>query len=557
MGDMILYRSGGGGTASIYGYPPNPVTNFVAKGKNKSVSLTWNDPDDLVMADGTVVSWAYTRIVRKTGSYPKDENDGTTVVQSSTKNQYAENGYLDTNLTNLTTYYYCAFTCSDDGIFNTERVGVTVQPTPYKIMTMKINEADSNPSTCCTYADDAIGMPSGVSENAVSQWQSFFKYKPCIVKNGVVSGYLNPNDWTKFDTGSASNIATIDNDPNSDVMIEFPRMGLDISKAGNIITIRITDDPDASGFVYDSFRWDGKLYDHLYIGAFPLELVSNTGVSHPTVGFDTGAEKYCAQYFGTRTEWLEYINSDKKKTDRWFYIHYANRMLIMAMTLMQFKTLQFNSIYRFGNLPHNIRTTGSAAVKQLYSFGMVTAYQYYSNEASVRLFGIDSMIHWGVSSYNQAYSEYYDGAFFYKRTLYYLDDMKPNPQSFDTDKTTRYKKYSMDDYGVPVKLSGLGTVNWFITKTAGNPYFGFIPTEASGGSTTTYYCEVAEFDIASNNSNGNGSHWDVWRNFDYASTSSNDTCGFFSQQTTPLNASYEALGDYGNEEGLLRLCYLN
>ena len=554
MGDMILYRAGGGGTASIYGYPPNPVTNFVAKGKNKSISLTWNDPDDLVMADGTVVSWAYTRIVRKTGSYPKDENDGTTVVQSSTKNQYAENGYLDTNLTNLTTYYYCAFTCSDDGIFNTERVGVTAHPIPYKIMTMKINESDSNPSTCCTYADDAVGMPSGVSADAISQWQSFFKYKPCIVKNGVVSGYLNPNDWTKFDNGSASNIANIDSDPNSDVMIEFPRMGLDISKAGNIITIRITDDPDASGFIYDSFRWDGKLYDHLYIGAFPLKLVSNTGVSHPTVAFSNGAEEYCAQYFGTRTEWLNYISTDKKKTDKWFYIHYANRMLIVAMSLLQFKTLRFNSIYQHNNLPHSIYSSNK---EDLYSIGMFTGYKCGSYEDSIRLFGIDSMVHWGDSTYNKDYSELYDGAFFYKRTLYYLDDMKPNPQSFDVDKTTRYKTYSMDDYGVPVDLTGSGTVDWYITKTAGNPYFGFIATEASGGSATTYYCEITQFDIAFNNNNGNGRHWYIWRNFDYIPLYEGGTSGFFSQMPIALNASYEALGDSGNEEGLLRLCYLN
>ena len=554
MGDMILYRAGGGGTASIYGYPPNPVTNFVAKGKNKSISLTWNDPDDLVMADGTVVSWAYTRIVRKTGSYPKDENDGTTVVQSSTKNQYAENGYLDTNLTNLTTYYYCAFTCSDDGIFNTERVGVTAHPIPYKIMTMKINESDSNPSTCCTYADDAVGMPSGVSADAISQWQSFFKYKPCIVKNGVVSGYLNPNDWTKFDTGSASNIANIDSDPNSDVMIEFPRMGLDISKAGNIITIRITDDPDASGFIYDSFRWDGKLYDHLYIGAFPLKLVSNTGVSHPTVAFSNGAENYCAQYFGTRTEWLNYISTDKKKTDKWFYIHYANRMLIVAMSLLQFKTLRFNSIYHYNNLPHSISNSNE---EELYSIGMFAGYKYGSYEDSIRLFGIDSMVHWGSNTYNKDYSELYDGAFFYKRTLYYLDDMKPNPQSFDVDKTTRYKTYSMDDYGVPVDLTGSGTVDWYITKTAGNPYFGFIATEASGGSETTYYCEITQFDIAFNNNNGNGQHWYIWRNFDYIPLYEGNTSGFFSQMPIALNASYEALGYSGNEEGLLRLCYLN
>lgn len=468
------------------------------------------------------------------------------------KNQYAENGYLDTNLTNLTTYYYCAFTCSDDGIFNTEMVGVNVQPVPYKIMTMTINEADSNPSTCCAYADDAVGMPSGISENAVNQWQSFFKYKPCIVKNGVVSGYLNPKDWTKFENGDASNIENIENDPNSDVMIEFPRMGLDIHKAGDIITIRITDDPDADGFIYDSFRWNGKLYDHLYIGAFPLQLVSDTGVSHPTIGFFDGAERYCAQYFGTRTEWLNYIAADKKKTDKWFYIHYANRILIMAMVLMQFKTLNFTQIYPLNTIDETEISSGTKS--NLYTYGMFKGYWYdgrYS-ECIARIFGIDSMVYGATDGYDWQYAEFYDGAFFYKKALYYLDDMKPNPKSFDEDKTTRYKMYSMEEYGVPINLT-----TGDITKTVGNPYFGFIPTD-SGGSNTTYYCEDANFDISYNNNNGNGNYWYVWRNGQYATpNSSNTTWGFFGQDPIPLNASYEALGDYGNEEGLLRLCYLN
>ena len=88
MGDMILYRSGGG---SSIGYPPENVTDFSLKAKSESVDLLWSDPDDITLSDGTVVKWAYTRIVRKTGSYPTNENDGTIVVQSSVRNQYQTN----------------------------------------------------------------------------------------------------------------------------------------------------------------------------------------------------------------------------------------------------------------------------------------------------------------------------------------------------------------------------------------------------------------------------------------------------------------------------------
>ena len=228
------------------------------------------------------------------------------------------------------------------------------------------------------------------------------------------------------------------------------------------------------------------------------------------------------------------------------------------MTLMQFKTLNFTQIYPLRSIDETRIT--SSTKSNLYTYGMFKGYWHdgrYS-ECIARIFGIDSMVYGATDGYDWQYSEFYDGAFFYKKVLYYLNDMKPNSKSFDEDKTTRYKTYSMDEYGVPVNLTGLGTTDWFITKTAGNPYFGFIPTAASGGSNTTYYCEDAEFDLTYNNNNGNGNHWFVWRNGQYASpNTSNTVWGFFGQDVIPLNASYEALGEYGNEEGLLRLCYLN
>lgn len=90
----------------------------------------------------------------------------------------------------------------------------------YRTMTVLIDTTNSNPNTCCSYADDAVNMAVGSSE-----WDTFFGHKPCLFKNGEVVKYLNPNDYTKDVDGNDVDITSGD---AGDVMIEFPLRGKSI-----------------------------------------------------------------------------------------------------------------------------------------------------------------------------------------------------------------------------------------------------------------------------------------------------------------------------------------
>ena len=105
--------------------PLDPCTDLIAVGGNGQVSLTWTDPKDkyatpegeaMEDTDQLVSVWAYTRIVRKTGSAPASPNDGVLVVESSVRNQYQSTAYVDSGLTNDTTYYYGVFAYNEDGV---------------------------------------------------------------------------------------------------------------------------------------------------------------------------------------------------------------------------------------------------------------------------------------------------------------------------------------------------------------------------------------------------------------------------------------------------------
>ena len=158
-------------------YPPKQVQNLTLKPGKFLVSLTWEDPQDYT-EEGYTCTWAKTVVVRKQSGYPNDVHDGTVVLTTVERDKYKTSAYDDTGLTGGETYYYRLFSCSTDGVYSEPAEGTAV-PKAYKVMTVKIDLSNSNPATCGSYADDAIGMESGKTTTAISAWQDFFGYKPC------------------------------------------------------------------------------------------------------------------------------------------------------------------------------------------------------------------------------------------------------------------------------------------------------------------------------------------------------------------------------------------
>lgn len=105
--------------------PLDACTNFSGKAGNAQVTLTWTDPKDKYATpegetaqdpDQLVSVWDHTVLVRKTGAQPAGPNDGTVVVSSSVRDQYATTGFVDTGLVNGTLYYYAAYAYNTDGV---------------------------------------------------------------------------------------------------------------------------------------------------------------------------------------------------------------------------------------------------------------------------------------------------------------------------------------------------------------------------------------------------------------------------------------------------------
>jgi hypothetical protein len=105
--------SGGGGGGS--GTPTTPtITNFTVTPLDSQISLSWTNPTDS--------SFVRTLIVRKEGSSPVSSSDGTKIYEGTATS------FIDTNLSNLKTYYYRAFPVLISGIYEQSVTMVSASP---------------------------------------------------------------------------------------------------------------------------------------------------------------------------------------------------------------------------------------------------------------------------------------------------------------------------------------------------------------------------------------------------------------------------------------------
>ena len=210
----------------------------------------------------------------------KTITDGTATFNLPKCGTYVVSNNLNSKTKTLEVKYYGQYSL----VFN-----------PWEIWGVDIDTTNSNPETSVTYTDDAVGIEPNSSE-----WDEIIGNKPCILENGVVLGYLNPNDYTKYEDGTSAPITTV----GKDVMVEFPKRGYKITTENNIVKIRLTDNPNASGYSYKPFSRNAEGdRDYFYYGAYKgyiysSKMYSTSGIS-PHIDFTRANARSYASSRGT------------------------------------------------------------------------------------------------------------------------------------------------------------------------------------------------------------------------------------------------------------------
>lgn len=341
----------------------------------------------------------------------------------------------------------------------------------YKLYGFHINSGESDPAAAVTYLEDAVGMTPARMDFTngafdYGSWRNaFFMPRPCMLKtNGSVDYYLDENDYTKKEDGTASDVANTAYDGNA--MMEWGRNGKKIwlkvaPDAGDptSVSIYISDKQIDSTFHDWSFiNRNNQHVDHFYTAIYNGSRDSNEkmrSLSGQALSFSLSA-----------TAELEAI---QKNGTEYYSDVLADRMLITYLLWMMGKSLDLQKTYGQG-----LSTGGEAAMKA-YQTGALNKsglfFGYSDTTHASKVFGMENF--WGCQWRRTAGQINKNGAIFYKLTRGTADG------STATD-------YNTDGTGYLAGLTSMPDGGY--VKKCDYSTGAYIPAE-SGGSDSTYYCD--------------------------------------------------------------------
>lgn len=356
------------------------------------------------------------------------------------------------------------------------------------IYAFHIDANESDPSEAVTYLKDAVGMvPAKMNFTSGKfewgSWQdAFFMPKPCMLNSdGTVDYYLDPDDYTKKEDGTPSDVANTAYDGNA--MMEW-------GQNGKKIWMKIVPDADHLGAsVYvadyqadaDYHDWPfhnsaGESTDHFYTAIYNGSLISDKlrSLSGQAVMKTKTAEQE-----------VNYAKANNVgSADKWNIDIYSDAILINMLLYMMGKSLDTQTVYGMG-----LVNSGTEAINDAFRTGVhnTKGMFYGTNDGAaatytnaVKVFGMENW--WGVQLRRTLGMLIVDGAIKFKNTVGTEDGSTVNGYNLTGE---GYKSAGVSPVG---SSNNDGYVKeMYFTED------GMFPKTAIGGSSSTYYCDWLYF----------------------------------------------------------------
>ena len=341
-----------------------------------------------------------------------------------------------------------------------------------------INGSESDPSAKVTYLEDAVGMVPASMNYAKGKFDygswanAFFMPRPCMVKQtGGVAYYLDPNDYTKKENGTASDINNTNFAGNA--MMEW---GRDQKKIWYKIVPDTNDPTSASVYISDErldseyHAWSfinnqGVLVDHFYTPIYNGSVVD--GVMRSMSGL-----AITQSLSGGATGEINAAKGNNKNSNVcWFIEVAADRILINFLLILIGKSVDTQSVFGRG------LDSGSQDALTAYRTGALNAsgmfFGYNDGSHGVKVFGMENW--WGAQWRRLAGSILRSGDHRIKLT-------------YGTQDGSEAEGYNTDGTGyISMGITPAGTSGGYISEMNFNEFGMFGKTVS--GSATTHYCD--------------------------------------------------------------------
>ena len=335
-----------------------------------------------------------------------------------------------------------------------------------------IDHAMSDPATMIYYADDT-------GCNAMStEWFGLLGIRPCVLKDGEVLYYLNPNNFNKTIDGANADLTTLGND----VMIEIPKMGVKgvwISKEK--LKVTITTARNARDFDYSAFSKNAyNDSEYLYVGVYKCYCTGNKMYS------SKGRTPTVSQTLATYRQWAN------NRGEGYFDVSYAVDELLTCLYCLIVRNLNSQAAigpgHTNGNNTAAINTGGSEAYGMLNE--LATATQKGDSGYHVKCLGIEDMWgnvwQWEDGIIKSASAEHSTAG-------EHCTILRAATHSAMNSDGTNYKQVANILFGYSYESGGHYHENGYITRMNGTTGAIFIPCRG-GGTDTTYYTDDHDVD---------------------------------------------------------------
>jgi len=334
-----------------------------------------------------------------------------------------------------------------------------------KYYSVIIDFSKSDPGEMISYADDVDRAPMSLD------WFDILGLKLCVLKDGKVLYYLNPDNVAQQIDGSAADITTLGND----VMLEIPRMGTNCMWLDdNRLKITITTEPNSAEYDYRAFSLHKyNDCDKIYIGRYHACSNSNKLYS------SSGKTPMVAETLAIRRTYA--TNRGTGYTD----IGICDDILLQCLYLLIVKN--FNSQSCVGR--------GIVDTNDMHNTGEANTFGWLNGGSSNRTDGNTAVCCLGIENFWGNIHVREDGIIQtpvsgnnLQQTItmaQYADQYNDNGTGYEIITTQTYTK-TYDKYATIEQTGYQGRV-------AGVPKFIFLPNSstiaASGRSESTYMCD--------------------------------------------------------------------
>lgn len=314
----------------------------------------------------------------------------------------------------------------------------------YKTYTVRIDLNNSDPETACEYMDNAIGKTPGY--DGWKDTDLIKNIKPCVLNNGEVQYYLQKDDYTKKEDGTASVL----DGTNGDVMVEIPKIGYKLWNDNNYQYVSVTEDPNKDGYCYyaHSLNSVGDC-SKLYIGAY-LSNMNGRSYSGQTPGYnlDLNENRDLATAIGSNYSLFSFYSLT----------------LLQCLYVIIYKNLDSQTALGEGYTGGDNRVKTGGTNSNPFCYGSSSASQ------QVKFLGIE---------------DFYGNEFYWVDGLYCDDSM-----NIKTDyRNSVFTGSNGNNFQFSASSGLTSGISGYMTQIQGINEMGFLPRVTSYGSSSTYYCD--------------------------------------------------------------------